>query len=652
MKKNNFNAGWSFWENKDSFALIWNIPDKAITVDLPYEPMILNKAYEDSTNGGSTGFRDSEVYTYVKLIDVSESDRDKVFKLQFEGIYMNALVYVNGQLAGKNPFGYSRFNVSLNRFLKYGAKNEIRVEARSGAMTNSRWYTGAGIYRDVYLLESGLTHISADGVRIKTENIDCNDAVITVATDIKNTLNTSLDLVLVNEIYFNQTLITKEKSVISTFDNEERTYNQRILIEDAKLWNEDSPNLYKCVSKLYNDKEELIDENIESFGIRTLSVDAKKGLRVNGQEVKLRGACIHHDSGLLGANTYFDAQYRQIKLLKDAGFNAIRSAHQPISVAMLKACDELGMYVMDELSDIWTRCKSNYDYGLYFDEWWQFDLESMVKKDYNHPSVVMYSLGNEIPEAATKLGVNISSKLNNRIKELDDTRHTLISLNAVFAAGEFVDEIVADVVADLKSKGKIEGNVNHFMQLLDAHLDDFVRHDTISGIIEKACATTDIAGYNYMTGRYEMDGVNYPNRVIVGSETYPPDIARNWGLVEKLSHIIGDFTWTGWDYIGEAGVGIPAYKFGEGGFGAKFPAQLAYCGDFDLTGRRRPLSYYREIVFGRRVEPYIAVQNPAKYGERLIKTPWILSDTLSSWTYEGFEGKPVVTEVYACGDEV
>ncbi len=655
MLKEKFNSDWKFWANKDSFALVWNIPEHAVTVTLPHDAMILEKAKAESLNGGNTGYRDGEVYTYAKLLEVPVSSKNKTISLQFEGVYMNAFVYINGQLAGKNPFGYSTFNVELDRFLKYGETNEIRVEVRAGAMTNSRWYSGAGIYRDVYIIESELTHIEVDGVRVKTENLDGDDAVLTVQTDIKNRNNQTSNVLLETTILDRENnIVAMEKTNTTLFTNDERTVKQRIYVENPKLWSENSPYLYTCVSKLFkveNGEIDLIDQSVENFGIRTLTLDAKRGLRVNGESVKLRGACIHHDSGLLGASTYFDAQYRQIKKLKEAGFNAIRMAHQPMSKPMLKACDELGVYVMDELSDIWTRCKSNYDYGLYFNEWWNFDLTAMVRKDYNHPSVIMYSLGNEIPEVATDLGVEISYKLDKRIKELDDTRYTLLSINGVFAVGDKVDIIVKDVVADLKSQGKIEGNVNNFMQLMDKHMDKIVIHNAITESLEKACSTTDIAGYNYMTARYEIDGVKYPNRVIVGSETYPPEIARNWDIVKASNHVIGDFTWTGWDYIGEAGVGVPAYQWGEGGFGAKFPAQLAYCGDFDITGVRRPLSYFREIVFGLRKAPYIAVQNPEKYGEHLIKTPWVLSDAVASWTYETV-GKPVVVEVYSCGDEV
>ena len=575
--------------------------------------------------------------------------------LKFEGVYMNAFVYVNGQLAAKSPFGYTTFYAPLNDFLKIGEENEIRVQVRAGAMTNSRWYSGAGIYRDVYLLESGLTHIVPEGVQIKTENADENYATLKTSVELENKTAAPQNLVVETVIRDSEGKETgKEVTHATLFGSEKRTVKQRILVENPDLWSAEFPSLYTYETKVYEDTEEkkLLDEAKDTFGIRTLSVDAKRGFRVNGKTVNLRGGCIHHDSGLLGAATYEDAQYRQILKMKEAGFNAIRMSHHPMAPAMLRACDEIGMYVMDETFDMWNRLKSNYDYGLYFQEWWKKDVAAMVRKDYNHPAVILYSVGNEIPEIGTDKGAQTCQQLSDKIHELDDTRFTLASINGVFAAGDQVDQIVADVVADLSAEGKIDGNVNDFMTLMDGHLDEIVVHHAISERLEKACAGVDIAGYNYMTARYEGDGENYPNRVIVGSETYPPEIARNWDLVEKLPHVIGDFTWTGWDYIGEAGVGIPAYKWGEGGFGAGFPAQLAYPGDFDITGFRRPASYYREAVFGLSKTPYIAVQNPTHYGEHLIKTPWVISDSTASWNWEGMEGKPAIVEVYAQGDEV
>ena len=655
MIEQKWNDNWKFWVDKDSFALVWDIPEIARDITLPHDAMIEKPAHADSLNGGNTGFRDGDIYTYVKMLHAPEEYKEKTVTLKFEGVYMNAFVYVNGQLAAKSPFGYTTFYAPLNDFLKYGEDNEIRVQVRAGAMTNSRWYSGAGIYRDVYLLESGLTHIVPEGVQVKTENADDAYATLRVATELENKTAVPQDLVIETVIKDDEeNVVAKECTSATIFAGENRTLKQRILVENPKLWSAENPKLYTFETKVYENTEakELLDEAADTFGIRTLAVDAKRGFRVNGKSVNLRGGCIHHDSGLLGAATYEDAQYRQILKMKEAGFNAIRMSHHPMAPAMLRACDEIGMYVMDETFDMWNRLKSNYDYGLYFQEWWEKDVTAMVRKDYNHPSVILYSVGNEIPEIGTDKGAQTCQEISDKIRSLDDTRYTLASINGVFAAGDAVDQIVADVAANLSAEGKIDGNVNDFMSLMDEHMDEIVVHKTISERLEKACAGVDIAGYNYMTARYEQDGKAYSNRVIVGSETYPPEIARNWELVERLPHVIGDFTWTGWDYIGEAGVGIPAYKWGEGGFGAAFPAQLAYPGDFDITGFRRPASYYREAVFGLRKKPYIAVQNPTHYGEFLIKTPWVISDATASWNWDGMEGKPAIVEVYAQGDEV
>ena len=647
-----YNDSWKYWIDKDAFALTWNIPEIANDITLPHDAMIEKGAYAESPNGGNTGFRDGDVYNYVKLFTPPVEYRDKTVKLKFEGVYMNAMVYVNGELAAKSPFGYTTFYACLDEFLRYGEENEIRVQVRNGAMTNSRWYSGGGIYRDVYILIADLVHIKEDGVQITTENVANDYASILVSTELENLGHASEDYTLETIIQNSDgQVVASDRYEMTLFGQEERKTSQRIAIMTPQLWSEETPVLYTCSSKLYQG-DTLIDENLTSFGIRILKLSANRGFCVNGKEVKLRGACIHHDSGLLGAATYEEVQYRQVKKLKEAGFNALRMSHHPMAPAMLRACDELGMYVMDETFDMWNLCKSDYDYGLYFNEWWETDVTAMVRKDYNHPCVILYSIGNEIPEIGTNHGARVAYQISRKIKSLDNTRYTLAAINGVYAAGDSINEIVAEVAAQAGIKGQAEGNVNVFMSVMDKYMDKIVMHEAITERLEKACAETDIAGYNYMTARYEKDGENYPNRVIVGSETYPPEIAKNWEIVKKCSHVIGDFTWTGWDYIGEAGVGIPAYNWGDGGFGAGFPCQLAYCGDIDITGYRRPASYYREIVFGLRKAPYITVQNPQKYSENLIKTPWVLSDSIASWTFKDCDGKPVIVEIYSAGDEV
>ena len=647
-----WNNSWKFWEEKNAFALVWDIPENAREITLPHDAMLENKPHPDSVNGGDTGYRDGGNYVYVKQFEAPEDYRDMVVALRFEGIYMNSLVYLNGQLVGKRPYGYSGFTVYLNDYLRYGETNELRVLVKNSGMPNSRWYSGSGIYRDVYLLTGAPTHIPYAGVKVSTEYVENNYAALTVGTKLVNRDFRSRSVKLTTEIYdCVGELAAATEMPITLLGSGEESIEQNITVNNPHLWSAEEPNLYRCVVRISGENGDA-DEEECTFGICSLRLDAQRGLQVNGEAVKLRGACIHHDNGILGSVSVDEAEMRRVRILKEAGFNAIRMAHNPASPALLRACDKLGMYVMDEAFDMWSRPKKDNDYALFMDKWWREDVEAMVENDYNHPSVIFYSLGNEIPEVGTAQGSALGREMARFVKSLDKNRFVLVSINGVFAAGDYVGRIMADVLSAAAARGEDSGNVNDFMAAMDAHMDDIVVHPLVSERIDTAAVGMDLVGYNYMAARYEPDAKQYPHRVVVGSETYPPHIARNWALVKRLPNVVGDFTWTGWDYIGEAGVGIPAYHFGEGGFGAQYPCQLAYCGDIDITGFRRPASYLREIVFGLRNEPYITVQDPAHFGEQLMKTPWVISDSISSWSWNGFENKPVVVEVYSPGSEV
>lgn len=445
---------------------------------------------------------------------------------------------------------------------------------------------------------------------------------------------------------------SEKKDVLLQLEKDINHTAATIQLENPRLWSAETPELYEGKAQLWVNGI-LVDSEETTFGIRTLELDATHGLRVNGQEVKLRDACVHHDSGILGAATFYDNEYRRIQILKEAGFNAVRTAHNPAAPSSLRACDELGMYVMEEAFDTWTRSKVDYDYAISFCDWWQRDLEAMVRDAFNHPAVILYSLGNEIPEIGLDAGAALCGELSETLKRLDPTRFITAGINGVFMVGDVVGRVASDVMRQLgEDNPQIQGNVNEFLTLMDTHLDQLVNHEEITNRLDKVCPSLDVAGYNYMTGRYERDVQERPDRVIVGSETYPPEIARNWGIITQHSQLIGDFTWTGWDYFGEAGGGVPAYALGEGGLGAQYPCQVSYVGDIDITGFRRPTSYYREIVFGLRKDPYIAVESPYRYGQKRIPSPWVLSDTVSGWNYPGREGKPVRVEVYAPGDTV
>lgn len=647
-----WNDGWKFWEEINAFSLVWNVPNQARDITLPHDAMLERAPRPDSPNGGDTGYRDGGNYVYVKQFFAPEEYRDRLVSLKFEGVYMNAHVYLNGQLVGKRPFGYSPFVVPLNDLLNYGGDNEIRVLVKNNGMPNSRWYSGSGIYRDVWLLTSDPLHLPDKGIKVAAKHIEDGYACLSVSIRVENRDFRPRSVSLVTEIFDPSGHLAATFTLpVTALGNSGETLEQSALIPEPRLWTAETPSLYRCTVRIL-DGETVVDCSETDFGIRTLHLDAKRGLRVNGQSVKLRGACIHHDNGLLGGVASYEAELRRVRILKEAGFNAIRMAHNPASTPLLRACDELGLYVMDEAFDMWSRPKKDNDYALFMDKWWREDITSLVENDFNHPSVVFYSLGNEIPEVGTAQGSALGRELARLVKALDPGRFAMVSINGVFAAGDYVPQIMSDVLSAAAARGETGGNVNDFMAAMDAHMDEIVVHPLISKRIDTAAAGMDLIGYNYMAARYESDAEQYPYRVMVGSETYPPHIPRNWALVKKLPALIGDFTWTGWDYIGEAGVGIPAYSFGEGGFGAQFPCQLSFCGDIDITGFRRPASYFREIVFGLRTAPYITVQDPTHYGQHLLKTPWVISDSLSSWSWKGFEGKPIVVEVYSPGDEV
>lgn len=651
MKSEKWNQNWNFWQENNSFALVWITPENAKKITLPHDAMIDSPRNEQSTNGGNTGFRDGGVYVYTKTLGLNDLDCHKKFILQFDGVFANAMVYVNGQLAGKNIYGYSTFYVNLSPYLQFDGDNEIRVQVKTGNQPNSRWYSGSGIYRDVYLLTSGLTYIVPEDVQIVTEDISDGIAVMGVHVNIANqTQNNTYDL----ETAFidnDGNIVAKETSPIYIANNDTTQLSQRITILNPDLWSAENPNLYHVSLRLL-DGDEIVDEHHVDTGIRQIKLDAYHGLRVNGQSVKLQGAGVHHDNGIIGAVELESVEKWRLRKLKEAGFNAIRMAHQPASPALLRAADRVGMYVMDETFDMWQRSKSDYDYSLSFDEHWREDVTLMVKKDFNHPSVLMYSVGNEIPEIATNQGLAICEQIVSLIKSLDSTRYTLAAVNGMYTIGNDILKVVQQVAMDEEKIDIGTDNVNQFMTYMDKYLPKIMRHPSIANQLNKVSARLDITGYNYMGMRYEEDVQSHPNRMIVGSETYPPEIAFNWDKVMKYSQIIGDFTWTGWDYLGEVGVGVPSYKFGDGGFGATYPAQTSYVSDINLIGFRRPMSYYREIVFGERQKPYIAVQNPHHYGEKVTLTPWIMSDTVSTWSWQGVNDQPVVVEVYSAGSTV
>jgi beta-galactosidase len=439
---------------------------------------------------------------------------------------------------------------------------------------------------------------------------------------------------------------------------------QRVTLKHPVLWMPSVPlgktaALYTVRTSI-SENGRIRDEDESRFGIRTLSLSPAQGLRINGEPVKLRGCCIHHDNGVIGARSIYKAELRKVRKLKAAGFNAIRMSHGPASEGILRACDELGVLVMDELTDMWRTGKSPDDYANHIADWWTRDVHAMVRKDRNHPSVIFYSIGNEIPDLVTAQGIAIGREIAGTIRALDPDRYTTHAVNGILTVMDQLrvlmpPEAPNEVPKEEEWKAK-KADINETMAQMSNRTLAVIRSDLIANATEEAFSYVDCAGYNYMSQRYDMESVRYPNRVIVGSETSPMDIPKIWRDVMGHSNVIGDFTWTGWDYLGEAGIGKIDYttenKYAGFSFYGQYPWLTAWCGDIDITGYRLPASYYREIVFGLRGLPYAAVWPPDLFGKPRQLSPWSFTDAVAAWDFPDDEGKPAAVEVYADADEV
>lgn len=650
MIRSPFNTGWTFRPKTNEFAELTGAAKPPTPVTLPHDAVIGTARDPDADGGAATGYFHGGTWEYLKTFDAPQDWAQKRIYLEFEGIYRSSLIYVNGSLAKSWASGYTGFTVALNDFLSFGEQNTLRVEAR--AHRDSRWYSGGGIHRPVHFMVADTVHIPLDGVTVKTEEISARFATIIVRTEIANTADRPASVWAETRITApDGTTVAYDKAPVTLGTGETTTRTQRLLIENPALWSLDDPTLHQVHVLLRRD-DEVVDETQARFGIRQFAIDPIRGLRLNGGEVKLRGACVHHDNGLLGAAAIGRAEERRVELLKDAGFNAIRSSHNPLSRAMLDACDEHGMLVMDEAFDVWTQSKSDFDYAIDFEASWERDLEAMVRKDRNHPSVFAYSTGNEIPEVASPQGALWARRLANRVRELDPTRFVTHALNGQLAV---MNEFIAEMMSKPNGSGELHDGMGiNTMMTQMAELGNHIgASELATNRTYEAFSTVDIAGMNYTDSRYELDRELFPNRVIVGAETFPTQIDKLWELVTNNTHVIGDFTWTGWDYLGEVGIGRTRYADTDhDGVTARYPWLLAHVGDIDITGHRRPASYYREIVFGLRHTPYIAVRRPENHHREVVSSPWAWSDSIASWTWPTFEGKPIAVEVYSGGDEV
>lgn len=618
----------------------------AVAVTIPHDALRDLSRSADSVQGVHAGYIPGGVFEYRTTFDVPAEWRDRTVRIEFEGVYRDATVYINGDFAAHEANGYAAFVVDADPFLRHGEPNTIVVEAR--VHRDSRWYTGGGIYRPVHLVVGDPVHIALDGTRAEASDIDVERAIVEISTRAENgtrhTATRRLSWTIVDD---GDIEVASGTSPVTILPGTDAVGRVRVPVSAPRLWRPDAPHLYRVRTILATLDGHPVDQDETVLGIRRMQLDTAHGLRINGETVDLRGACIHHDNGPLGAVSVAAAEDRRVRTLKEAGFNAIRSAHNPASRALLEACDRHGMLVMDELTDVWTKSKTAFDSSLGFEERWRRDVAALVAKDIGHPCVILYSIGNEILELATPHGATWSRRLAEEFRRLDPSRFVTNGINGIIANLEQLQAAMASAEAS---------DANTMMADMGEQMARMNASALVTDSIEESAAVLDVVGFNYADSRYELDAELFPNRVIVGSETFPDRIASLWEAVTRLPHVIGDFTWTGWDYIGEAGIGRVDYTDVDGyeptGTAGPYPYLLAQCGDIDITGFRLPASYYREIAFGLRTEPVIAVHRPQHHGRPTTKTPWSWDDVVSSWSWSVPAGSPVSVDVYADADEV
>jgi len=688
-----FDTGWRFMKDSlidaanpdfdDSKWRILDVPHDWSIEDLPGQngEDIIGPFDKSATDKMSSGYTIGGIGWYRKSFTTKPEDIGKTFYLQFDGVYMNSDVWINGKHLGFHPYGYTPFYYDITSFLNQtGQQNVVAVRVRNEGL-NSRWYSGSGINRHVWLTTVNPLHVDiSGGIYVTTPEVSEGSADVRVVTTLVNSGSTDEEAVIKTQLFNASGKIVANaasESRISSGQTVEIVQDLKVLNPD--LWSTDDPKLYTARISLVKDENE-VDVSRESFGIRSIKIDARNGLTINGKPLELIGGCYHHDNGPLGAASIDRAEERKIEILKKYGFNAIRTSHNPPSPALLDACDRLGMVVIDEIFDMWENPKKEKDYHLYFREWWKKDVDSWVKRDRNHPSVIMWSIGNEIREAADTSGYRIATNLTGAIRSLDPTRaitEAMLGMGAGSAPGR-------------------------------TRWDDFETHLEL----------LDVVGYNYAFSRYESDHEKYPERIMVGTETNPPFALENYELVKKLPYVIGYFVWTATDNIGEAGVGLPQLRDinepdfqrqfnpptgvapaqprprtgdnfappadmpgmpgtqtgprqpgqrsttpsggqgtpvarptpGAGAGGGFFrrdtwPVYTNYQGDIDLIDNRKVPSFYQYVVWGKsKVEMF--VHRPVPEGKREVTSRWGFPDELKSWNWEGNEGKKFLVHVY------
>jgi beta-galactosidase len=578
-------------------------------VDVPHDWSIGGVPSPDAPSSEGGGYFPTGVGWYRKVLDAPAAWRGRTVRIVFDGVYMDSQVWVNGVSLGVHPYGFTPFAYDLTANLRLGGGNVIAVRVDNSRQPNCRWYSGSGIYRHVAIEVLDPVHIEPLSTVVRTVSADPDSASVqvdaVVSNDSEAVVSPEVDVDIADPRGAPESEVEVARAgQIAPGSSAE--IHETVTVRHPRMWSPDSPSLSQARVRVLVAGREA-DRVSVPFGIRTLSVTAERGLEINGRPVKLVGGAEHHDNGPLGAAALDRAEERRVELLKGAGFNAVRTSHNPPSPAFLDACDRLGILVMDEAFDGWEKPKNPDDYNLYFRDWWRRDLDAMVERDRNHPSVVLWSIGNEVYERGNAEGARIARMLATRVRELDPTRPVASGINGLGKSGAWTQ-------------------------------------------LDPLFSALDVAGYNYQLAQIPGDHERLPGRIIVGTESYQSATFEAWAASQDRPYVLGDFAWCALDYLGEAGIGKvfpPGQAVVPHWAGPQFPWHGAECGDIDLTGWRKPVSHYRSIVWDRGESLYMAATAPAPGGGTWVQSKWSMPPALPSWTWPGSEGKPIVVEVYS-----
>jgi len=621
-----FDSGWLFQRIVGEGFQAIGLDDSAWRpVDLPHDwsiedlpdpaPAKAMGPFDPEAEGGaSTGFTVGGEGWYRKHFRLAKPTAGRV-EILFEGAYLESQVWLNGVLVGEHGNGYTPVAFDLTPHLSLSGQNLIAVRVRNLGQ-NTRWYTGSGLYRHVWLdVLPQQARLERWSIGIITKRLTPAAAQIEVEAQLSQFGPSDIVRWRVRD--------DRDRIVALGEAPAAEMVRATLDLPSPRPWSPETPTLYRLETELERGGTRL-DFDSTTFGVRIVTFDPRQGMRVNGTPTKLRGGCIHHDHGILGAAAFDAAEDRKVRLLKARGFNAVRPSHNPFSEAFLQACDRHGVMVVAETFDVWRRGKKANDYATRFDGHWRDDLAVMVRSARNHPSIIMWSIGNEIPDRSTAAGVELQWRLANAVRTLDSSRPVTAGLH------EFLGRNVTP--------------------------SDQAARPGRGGVADQTSTVfLDVAGYNYKLLDYEADHRAYPHRIMFGSESYPSDLFAIWDLTERSPWLLGDFVWTAMDHLGEVAIGGGAVIPDDAKM--RMPPTSGWpwisndCGDLDLIGQQKAQSYARDVVWG--LSPLeMAVQRPVPDGSSEVLRLWGWSDEWRSWTWPGAEGKLLAVRIYTQGDRV